>query len=139
MPSKPRFVPIEASVTMDAVGKIKIATSSPAGGMSGVSYAACASSREFRDGKRVRATSAPGPNHQATHLKSAMTMAMLSGAPDPLVFLGGESRAGLSAGGRNIPTLASVSQLTHHITDSLGNIVLLAQHLHITLAPFTDP
>lgn len=66
-------------------------------------------------------------------------MTMLSGVPGSLVFLGGESREGLSARERNIPTLASVSQLTHHITDSLGAMARLAKRFCIYLGFFPSP
>lgn len=71
---------------------------------------------------------------QAARHKTAMTI--LSGVPGSLVFLGDESRAGLSARERNIPALASVSRLTHHITDSLGTMDLLARNFCINLGFF---
>lgn len=83
------------SATIDAVGKIKIATSRPAGGRSGVSYAARASSLEGPGLKTRKGYFYAGPSHQAARHKTVMTM--LSGVPGSLVFLGDESRAGLSA------------------------------------------
>lgn len=62
---------------------------------------------------------------------------MLLRAPGSLVFLGGELMAGLSARG-NIPTSASVSQLT--ITSPTVWVLCFywPKILRITLAPFPD-
>lgn len=136
MPYQPRFVSIEASVTTFAVVKIKIATSRATGSGDGVSYAARSCSGRPPVVKMLEGglLLPPGPSRQAApRNKTAMAHAVRSSR-----FLGVSWRR---VGGRSKrpwkhPHVRFGLTNDYHITDSLGTMVLLAEHLVYNLGSF---